>query len=917
MKFGLLGPLEVVHEGQPAPIRAGKHRAFLAALLLRTGRSVPFGDLVDIVWGDRPPANPRATIQVYATRLRAVVGDLVETTSDGYRITVPASDTDIGRFEDLLVQARHHGERDDPHAESEVLQEALSLWRGEPLADVPSDALHRDFVPQLLELRVRTIERRLDADLRRGRHAELIGELMTLTAQHPLRERLWGQLMTALHRDGRQSEALQAYRTVRDLLADELGIEPGPELQETHAAVLDGRPIPSGPLILPRQLPPAPPGFWGRAGDVARLDAMLRDTGRSPAGAPVIAAVSGTAGVGKTALTVHWAHRVREHFPDGQLYVNLAGYDPGDSLVTPTEAVRGLLAGLGVPAQQVPPDLAEQTALYRSLLADRRMLILLDNARDAEHARPLLPASSGSITLVTSRDALGGLVAEGARPIVLGLLSPDESAGLLTQRIGRPRMGAEPRAVAGIVASCAGLPLALAVVAVRAATNPSFPLSALAAELRDTRDALDALHAGDPASDVRAVLSWSYRALDPDAARLFRLLSLHSGPDIGVAMAASLFGAPARRVRALLAELARVHLLSEHQPGRYGMHDLLRAYATELCGEIDSSVDRRDASGRALEHLVHTGYAAAMLMHPTREPIELAAHRSGVVPEQLAGYEQALDWFTSEHRVMMATLRRAQDPDVDRLLYQLAWTMTTFLLRRGLWHDWVDVQSAALAAARRLGDRAAQAAAHRGLGRALGALGRAEQSDAEYRRALEGFAELGDVAGQATTHDNLAALLAGQGRYPAALAHARQALTLYRAADRTDGTASASNSVAWLLTQVGEPGQAIGHGQESLVLHRAIGDRDGEAATWDTLGYAYHRLGDLPGADAGYRHALALYRELGDRYNIAATLSHLGDTQQAAGDTAAARKSWQEALTVLEALGHPEANDVRARLAGS
>lgn len=916
----LLGPVELVRNGEPVDVGPPQRRLVLAALAVDAGRPVSADTLVDRVWGAAAPERGRRAVQAHVTRIRQVAESLDEPValtrrSGGYVLEMAPEAVDAHRFRMLVRQAREPGRPDAEKAG--LLRAAVELSRGEPLAGLAghwAEQTRESWRRQYLD--AATAWARVETAA--GSPEAVFDRLSPLVDEHPLVEPLAVAYMQALHAVGQTAAALEHYAQTRRRLVEDLGIEPGAELRQAHLAILQGHPdgadtSPGGaPTPTPAQLPADVTGFAGRIRHIDRLDTML-----DGAGAPVVVTISGTAGVGKTALAVHWAHRVRGRFPDGQLYVNLAGFDPGGSVVTAAEAVRGLLIGLGVPAQQVPPGLAEQTALYRSMLAERRMLVLLDNARDAEHARPLLPGTPGSLAVVTSRDGLGGLIAEGAYPIVLELLAPDESEDLLGGRIGRQRMVAEPEAVAAIVASCAGLPLALAVVAVRAATNPSFTMAALAEELRDTRDALDALDGGDPASDVRAVLSWSYRALNPAAARLFRLLGLHGGPDIGAAAAASLIGEPLRRVRTLLADLARAHLLLEHRPGRYEMHDLLRAYAAEVADGTESPADLRNAIDRVLDHLVQTGYAAAMLLFPTREPIELAPPRAGVVPETFEGYEQAQAWFVAEHRALLAAVRRSAELGLDRLTWQLAWTMATFLLRSGHWQDWVDVQRAALTAARRMGDRAGQAAAHRGLARALGTLGHTEQADAEYRRALRLFQEIGDAVGQATTHDNLSYVLGTQGQYPSALAHARQSLELYRTADRADGMASASNSVAWLLIQVGEPGPAIAYGQESLVLHRRIGDRDGEAAVWDTLGFARHHLDDWAAAADSYGRALELYRELGDRYNVAASLWHLGDTQQAAGDPAAARQSWQEALAGLEALGHADADVVRSRLAGN
>jgi tetratricopeptide (TPR) repeat protein len=700
----------------------------------------------------------------------------------------------------------------------------------------------------------------------------------------------------------------------------------------------EGRPAGTEPgrrderLVVPRALPAPTPHFIGRENERRMLTQLIKahvDPGGRGAdvrarderggggrwNTVAVVVIGGTAGVGKTALAVHWAHQVSDHFPDGQLYVNLRGFDAAEQVMDPAEAVRCLLDALPVPPQRIPAGLDAQAALYRSLLAGRRMLIVLDNARDPGQVRPLLPGTPGCLVLVTSRSRLSGLVAaDGAHPVLLDLLSPAEGRELLTRRLGAARVNAEPDAVDEIVDRCARLPLALAIVAARAATHPAFGLADLAGELRDTHRRWATLTNDDAATDVGSVFSWSYQALSPDAARLFRLLGLHPGPDITAPAAASLAGLTPPQVRPLLSALTQAHLLAEPTPGRYALHDLLRDYAAEQAVATDADEARHAASRRMLDHYVHTAYAADRLLSTLRDPIDIGRPEPGCEPETLADAGQALDWFHAEHHVLLAAVNHAAATGFDRVTWRLAWALTTYLDRGGLWFDWIATMRPAAAAARRIGEASAEALAHRLLARAYMRLHHLDGAYTHLQHALDLFARGGDQVGQAHTHLNLSDLWEQQGRQAEAVEEARRALDLYRAAGHRPGQADALNTVGWCLAQKGAYAEAIPYCEEALVLHRDLGPGIVQATTWDSLGFAHHHLGHHTEAIACYRAAVDMFRGLGARADEATTLTGLGDAHQAAGDIAAARDAWRRALAILDDLAHPDADDVHARL---
>ena len=636
--------------------------------------------------------------------------------------------------------------------------------------------------------------------------------------------------------------------------------------------------------VVPRQLPPAPPHFVGRADELAIL------VRAAAAGAPLL--VTGMAGVGKTALALAFAHRVAREYPDGQLYVNLRGFDPSRTAMTPAEAVRGLLEALGVAPQAFPPGFEAQVGLYRSLLSERHMLVLLDDAGDADQVRAVLPGAPGCRVLVTSRVELTGLVAaDGAYPLALTVLPDLDARQMLVQRLGSDRVAAEPEAVRTLVAACGRLPIALTVVAARAATRPAFPLSAIAEE------SAGALH-----GDVGAVFSWSYRALSEPAARLFRLLGLHCGPDLGAGAAASLAGGPDAEVAPLLAELTQAHLVTEPAPGRYSFHDLLRAYAIDRAEATETAAERTAARRRYLDHYVRTAWRAALLLSPHRPRIADELAGAGHPAEPLDDREAALAWFATEQAVLLAAAEQAYAIGCDEHVWRLGWALSDFLELSGRLDDWIAVQNNAVAAARRVGELEIVARMLLILGNAYGRTAHYDDAGPPFHEALALFRRIGNPTWEARTVNALGGLMERQGKYAEALEYAERSLAIYRDIGDRAGVARVHNAIGWCHSHLGDDQLAIEHCRQSMEYYLEVDDRSGQAAAWDSLGHAYQGLGQYGESVRCYERALGLLREAHDRYNEAGTLERLGGTYAAAGDVATAREVWRQAIARYEEL---------------
>lgn len=909
MEVRLLGPVEIWADGRSVELGPPQRRHTLAALAVDAGRPVTIDVLVMRVW-DEPPPKAARVLQVHITHLRRLLASegaapvRLERRSGGYVLDMAPDAVDAYRFADHIRQARDA----DPATALTLLRAARGWWRGEPLEGLTGSWVERSRRAYEEQYLAASVAWGL-AELRAGSPLAVLGPLAELAADHPLTEPLADVVMRAYAAAGRPAGALAYYAEFRRRLADELGVDPSGPLQALHQAVLRGETVVLRDAAeVPAQLPADVPGFAGRTLALHTLDNLLTET------AMAVAVVSGTAGVGKTALAVHWSHAVRSRFPDGQIFVSLRGFDPTGQVVSPQEALRGLLDALGVPPERVPATLDAQAALYRSVVAGRRLLLVLDNARDVEQVRPLLPGTASVVVVVTSRAHLTGLLADGASSVPLGLLSRLEAEELLTNRLG-PGIVAQRDALDQVITACARLPLALS-IAVARTRQTNFPLSALAAELGEASDRLTALEVGDPAGDVRAVLSWSYAALSEPAARLFRLLGLAVGPDFDVPALISLAGLPERDLRAPLRELTRASLVTEYAVGRYSQHDLLREYAAELARLDDSEDARRSATVRLLDHYLHTAYAADRLLNPTREPINLpmGGPAPGASPERLEDLAAAMAWFAEHHAVLMAALRQAAAIGLDRLAWQLAWSLDTYSSRKGHLHDQAEAWQIAIECAARLGETPARAYGHRNLSQANVKLGRYVEATDDLKRALELFTTVGDRIGQARTQHHLAYLW-GQQKEPAtALGHARQALALFVGTDDRAGQAEALNAIGWYHAMLGEFEQTLSHCRQALELFEADGDLHGATSVWDSLGYAHHHLGNHAEAIGCYQHGITLARALDHDYFVAELQVHAGDSYRAAGQPDAARIAWVEAEQLLTALDHPSVAGVRESL---
>jgi DNA-binding SARP family transcriptional activator len=939
MRFRLLGPVEVRAGEDWRGIGAPKWRSVLAALLINPGQIVSVDALISEVWRDDPPARAANLISIYVLRLRRLMddpdGQLLVTRAPGYQLRVTGDDTDALLFEAMVRDGRRAFGAGDPQGAASRLTEALALWYGRPLADVPSTPLVEAEAERLAELRLGAVELRITAELALGGHDQAVAELRRLLADHPLREGLWLLLMRALDGAGRHAEALEVYGQARDAISEQLGVDPGAELRQLHAELLakdttaPAGVISAGEVLAPggatppgtpprsggRRAPPNPPSpaqlpadiadFTGRGEQVKRLSELLSRTGASgDPGAVRIAVVAGAGGLGKTSLAVHAAHRARRRFPDGQLYVDLLGATAAPLL--PGDVLARFLRDLGVDGKDIPVDEDERAARYRTTLARRRMLIVLDNARDAAQVRPLLPGSASSAVLVTTRSRMPDLAS--TRLVDLNVLDDDEALKLFVKVVGEERAAAEPEATAELLDACAGLPLAIRICAARLVTRSGWTIRAMAGRLRDEHRRLDEMRAGDLA--VRASFEVSFTSLPPstdkqgiDPARAFRLLGLWQGPSISSAAAAALFSVPEYSAEDALEVLVDTHLLESVCPYRYRFHDLLRVYAAGRAADDLPGAERAAAVARLLTWYMRTADAAATAVAPRRYNIPLdASTEDHVPPLGFATSEEALAWYDDERGNVVAATRQAAQAGLHGIAWRLPAPLFQIFNSRGNWADCIATHRIALESARLAGNRRGEAWVLNNLGDALCAT-RDPEGLGHLERSVEIRREAGDRMGEAQAANNLADAYQRLGRADAALDLLWRALDLNRKVGDRFGESIALVNLGDVLLGLDRADEAIDCLLQARQTSIEIGDADG-------IGYALHWLGccylssslDAEALDC-FQQALTSHQASGNRQRQAVTLRFLGRALARNGLTAEARESWAQAAILFEALG--------------
>jgi DNA-binding SARP family transcriptional activator/Tfp pilus assembly protein PilF len=895
VQFRLLGAVEAFVSGHRIDIGPARQQCVLAALLVDANAPVPVDRLVDRVWGERPPQRAVGTLHSYLTRIRRALaradGVAIVRRSGSYVLTVDEHAVDLHRFRHLVALARAG---DGVHAR-ESFEEALGLWRSEAFTglDTPWIAMVRQ---QLERERLAAELDHNDLALRLGRHTAVLTGLRLQAAEHPLDERLVGQLMLALYRSGHQAEALEQFEHTRRLLAEELGSDPGPPLRRLHEAILRGEVDHVAPVATAttgrNDLPGDLADFTGRAAEVRQVLADIPDAGDGSATPVVIQAIDGMAGVGKTALAVHLAHLLADRYPDAQLFIDLQGHAADRPATDPMTVLDTLLRALGVPGDRIPTDLAERAALWRAELAARRVLVVLDNAAGSSQVRPLLPGTSRSLVLITSRRRLLGL--EIARVLSLNLLPHPDAIALFAAVVGDDRAAREPEAIDEVVALCGYLPLAIRIAAARLRSRPTWTVHHLAQRLAQGRQRLSELSTGD--SSVAAAFALSYDHLTAEQQRLFRLLGLAPGADFDVYAATALVDGDLDRTDHLLEQLVDVHLLDEPRPGRYRFHDLMREHARAVAARTDSEPDRSAALGRLFDYYLDTATAAAEHLGPV-EPTADPVHPPRHVP-QCADSAQALARLDTERATLTAVVLHSCDAEPHARRWLLAHTLWRFYFIRGHLDDWLTTHRSALHAARQVGDRPAEAAILKSLGTAYWQASRLPDALAQYQRALTLYRQLGDRRGEAAVLGNLGLIYDRQGRYPEAIDHHLHGLALYRALGDYRGEGTTLSNLGLIYERLGRYDEALDHCEQALVLVCKSGDRWAEGQTLVHIGLIQQRLGHHAEALRCQRQALALVRELGDRQREGQVLANLGHVHSLMGDHIHALDHLRQALDI-------------------
>lgn len=956
LRFGVLGPVRAWRGEEPLATGSPQQRALLAALLLREGRMATASELIDALWGDDPPPRALAAVRTYASRLRKVLSaGVLLSESGGYALRLrDARALDLAAAQELAAVAEKAKNAGDlGHARSR-LNEALALWDGEPLASVPGPYADTQRT-RLEEWRLQLLESRLDMDLEQGCHAETVSELTALTAAHPLRERLRELLMLALYRSGRQAEALAVYADTRRLLAEELGVDPRAGLKELQQRILRAdpglaepsapAPEPSSAPVRPAQLPATVPDFTGRDAFVAELSEVLASAeGRVMA----VSALAGIGGVGKTTLAVHVAHQARGAFPDGQLYVDLQG--AGQRAAEPETVLGSFLRALGTADSAIPDSLEERAALYRSVLDGRRVLVLLDNARDAAQVRPLLPGTEGCAALVTSRVRMVDLA--GAHLVDLDVMSPEEALALFTKIVGEERVGSEREAALDVVAACGFLPLAIRIAASRLAARRTWTVSVLAAKLADERRRLDELQAGDLA--VKATFELGYGQLEPAQARAFRLLGLADGPDISLAAAAAVLDLPPEDTEDLLESLVDTSLLESAAPGRYRYHDLVRLYARACAERDEQPPSERDAAmSRLLDFYLATAAAGYAIERPGDRLVDHLekTRTAGMV---FANRSAARDWLYSEAVPLLACVRQSADGSRLRRAIDLLWASVDLAESGANSKEYEATATALREAAHAVGDIRAEGRASVVLSNArlfsgvfdlayreareafelaeaaedplpscwaaniLGSIAfyqnRHANAEEYFSQAIDKFRGCGDVAGSASPLCNLSRLHLATGRADSAVVLARQGTDIYQTLGHTLRGANGRYALGMALGKSGQHDDAAAQLEEALRVFRDSRQRLWEGMTLCRLAEVDLEARRPARAASNAEMALTVLRGIGGEWRRGHVLTVLGKALHGIGHSGRAQVCWREALGIYEKLDSPEASEVRRLL---
>ncbi|MFE4263762.1 tetratricopeptide repeat protein [Streptomyces sp. NPDC056883] len=927
-------------------------RSLLAALLLASNRVVSLDRLETLLWDGRPPASSRASLHNHLMRLRRSLGEdsRVRSESGGLVLYVSEDELDATRLARYLGAARKASLGADWDGVVHATDAALALWRGVPLVEFPmlaSDAAGQ--VAAWQEARLQLLELRGDAALYQGRYAELLPELHSLAMEFPLRESFHAQLIQVLHRIGRRAEALEVYHRLRRALVDTIGVEPGPAARSAYQEALEedlpppptstSALVPTIPLgVVPTSLPRDVASFTGRDDAVEGLLAGVYGAQPTVPGVVAIHAVNGMPGVGKTAFAVHIAHRLTTTFPDGQIFLPLHAHTPGTPPVDPGDALTSLLLAVGESPQRIPADLSARAGLWRSRLAGRRFLILLDDVRSSAQVEPLLPGTPGSLVLITSRQRLEALV--DATPITLGVLTPAEAVRLLVAKAARADITHDDPAVPELAALCGYLPLAVQLVAARLRHRPAWTPAYMVDDLGAARGRLATLTSEN--ASVSAAFELSYQDLPAERQVLFRRLGLLPGNDVDAYAVAALHDVPLDSARAMLEDLENRHLVEEQVRGRYRMHDLVREYARSL-GAADGATETNAAVERTLDYYVHATieacqhfvrYATPRIAHASERPLAMPV---------LGDAERSAAWMRAERANLLASVEYAAHHGYPAHAIRLPAAMQEFLRSQGHWNEALTLHQTALDAARATGDRAGQAEVHgnaaiikalqgdfeqaesdsltaldlfrdlqdrhgegvtlHGLARIQRLTGRFDEAMRSELGALDCFADMGDRQGQAAVRVDMGHIQHNTGRYAQAIANLEQALELHRALEDHLGQANALTTLGDILKSTGRYSDSAARHRQALALYRRLGNLMGEASALTDLGDVLRLIGAYDEAADGIERALSLSREIGSRLGTAQALTYLGRVQLRRAQLEQAEENLQEAIGICTAVG--------------